>query len=182
VRIKALRFFVFHPSREIHLRGAVRAFDEEVNAVRREFTRLEKAQIITSDTRGNRIYFKLNLSHPFINELMAFFHKSYGLGGKIIESAEILGEVSFALLTPAYTKGVFFGQQVIDLFVVGNIDLKKLQNIVHSHEVTFGREINYTVISDKEFLIRKRRGDEFINNILIQDNILLVGRHEDLIK
>ncbi|GIW58909.1 MAG: hypothetical protein KatS3mg086_194 [Candidatus Dojkabacteria bacterium] len=182
VRIKALKFFMLNPSREIHLRGAVRAFEEEINAVRREFSRLEKVQLITSDTKGNRLYFKLNLSHPFINELMSFFHKSYGLGGEIIEMQEKLGDVAFALLTPAFTRGMYFGDQIIDLFVVGKINLKELQKIIHHHEDEIGREINYTVIDENEFKLRKRRGDQFINNIMIQDNVLLIGRHEDLIR
>ena len=46
----------------IHLRGAVREFNEEINAVRRELNRLEEAKILLTEKRGNRKYFVLNQS------------------------------------------------------------------------------------------------------------------------
>jgi DNA-binding transcriptional ArsR family regulator len=79
VRIKALKYFLLNPTTQIHLRAAVRQFDEEINAVRRELMRFEKMGLLKVESKGNKKYFKLNLDHPFINELLGIVHKSSGL-------------------------------------------------------------------------------------------------------
>lgn len=182
VRQKVLRYFLFNPDSEIHLRGAVREFDEEINAVRRELSRLENAKVIKVESKGNRKYFRLNKEHPFLSELISLFHKSYGIGAEIIENEKKLGEVEFAFLTPAFTKRSYFGNQIVDLVVVGNIDLKLLEDIVQRNQKTLDREIHYMVLKSSDFQLRKRRKDQFMNDLMVQDLVLLIGDIEEFIR
>lgn len=182
VRLKALKFFMLNPTREIHLRGAVREMNEEINAVRRELERLSKVELISSESKGNRKYFKLNLSHVYINELISLFHKSYGLGGDIIQNRESLGIVEFAVLTPAFTKGIYYGNQIIDLLFVGEVNMKVLQKLLDKAEEQIGREVNYSVLKPKELDLRRKRRDQFVTDVMIQDNVMLIGKHEEFIK
>jgi len=98
VRIKAVKYFLFNPDVPIHLRGAVREFKEEINAVRREMSRLEEIGFITSESRGNRKYFLMNKDHPYMPELMGMFHKTFGIGGSILQNLEKLGNIQFVIL------------------------------------------------------------------------------------
>jgi len=180
--VKALEYFFLNPTFPIHLRGAVREFKEEINAVRRELLRLEQSNLVEVESKGNKKYFKLNLTHPFVYELMGIVHKSFGLGGELVENAKKLGNVDFAVLTPAYTRGVYYGNQVIDLAIVGTVDLKVLEDIVKKYEHKLGREIHYTVLRPSEFQVRRRRKDEFIINLMIQDIVMLIGKYEDFIR
>jgi DNA-binding transcriptional ArsR family regulator len=182
VRIKALNFFLLNPNMPIHLRGAVREFKEEINAVRRELIRLEDMKLISVENVGNRKYFKLNLEHPFINELLGVFHKTFGLGGDIVDNVKKLGTIEFAFLTPSYTKGIYLNNQVIDVTIIGMVDMNFLETIIKKHQDKGGREIHYTVIKPSEFQIRKRRKEDFIMNLMIQDPIMLVGSHEDMVR
>jgi DNA-binding transcriptional ArsR family regulator len=182
VRIKALKYFLLNPTTQIHLRAAVRQFDEEINAVRRELMRFEKMGLLKVESKGNKKYFKLNLDHPFINELLGIVHKSSGLGEEIIKNAKDLGNIDFAVLTPSYTKSVYTSSLVIDLAIVGVVDLNKLQSIIRKYEDKMGKEIHFTVLSPSEFQIRKRRKDDFIVNLVQQDLIMLIGKHEELIR
>lgn len=180
VRIKALRYFMLNPDKQIHLRGAVREFQEEINAVRRELTRLEEAKILKSESKGNRKYFELNGNHPFTSELISIFHKAYGLGQELIKNAGKIGEIDFALLTPSYTKGIFMGMQIIDMVMVGNVDMKVIEDIVMKAQVETGREIHYMVLRPSEFLLRKRRKDQLIMDLLLQDNVVLMGNPDEI--
>src|SRR5260221_11469791 len=130
VRIKTLKYFTLNPTKAIHLRGAVREFSEEINAVRRELNRLEETKLITSEAKGNRKYFTANVEHPFFNDILSMFHKSYGLGGEILSNEKKLGEVEFAFLTPAYTRDVNPFNQKVDMVLVGDIDLSAVDEIV----------------------------------------------------
>ncbi len=182
VRVKALKYFMLNPDKSLHLRGAVREFDEEINAVRRELSRLEEVKLLTSESKGNKKYFKLNKSHQLLNELLGIFHKTYGLGGEIVDNLSKLGEVHYALLTSNYTKGINLGTQPVDFVIVGNIDMEVLHSIISKIESKIGREINYTVLRPQELELRKRRRDQFILDLLFQNNIMLVGSHEDFVK
>lgn len=182
VRIKALKYFFYNPKKSIHLRGAVREFAEEINAVRRELTRLEEVKIIVSENKGNRKYYKLNFEHEFLDELMSIFHKSTGLGYEILRNAKKLGNIEYALLTPVFTRSVFFGSQPIDLLVIGDVDLSLLSEIIREEEFKLNREIHYMVLKSSEFLMRKRRRDQNLIDILFQDFVLLIGKKSDLIK
>ncbi len=182
VRLKVLRYFLFNPETEIHLRGAVREFQEEINAVRRELTRLEAAKIIRVESKGNRKYFQLNGEHPFVSELLSIFHKSYGLGASLIEHTKKMGDVEYAFLTPAFTKNVYYGNQVVDLVIVGNIDLRVLEDLVQKNQQELNKEIHYMVLKSSEFQLRKRRKDQFINDLMVQDLVMLIGNIEEFIR
>lgn len=182
VRIKVLNYFITNPDTSIHLRGAVREFEEEINAVRRELARLEESNFITSESKGNRKYFKLNVEHPFYSEIASMFHKSFGLGIEIVTNAAKIGEVEFAFFTPFFTKKIPSSGQVIDLVLVGNIDLSYLEEMVKNFQYKSGREVHYMVLKSAEFLIRKRRRDQFVNDLMTMDNTVLIGNAEDLVK
>ncbi|MDQ6984800.1 MAG: hypothetical protein Q9M91_04195 [Candidatus Dojkabacteria bacterium] len=181
VRIKALRYFMTNPTISIHLRGAVREFDEEINAVRRELMRLETVGLIKVETKGNRKYFKLNINHSLVDELSNLIHKTFGLGGEITSQASKLGDIKFAFLTPSFTKGFQYGNQIIDLVLIGTVNMNDLNKIVKVQEDATGKEIHYTVISNTEFDLRKRRKDNFYTDLIEQSLVMLVGKQEDLI-
>lgn len=181
VRIKALKYFFFHPDVPMHLRGAVRELNEEINAVRRELQRLEECKILKTDKKGNRKYFSLNFNHPFFNELLAIMHKSFGLGGDIVRNEGRIGEIDFAILTSTYTKGIRLGVHDVDLIVVGQVDISYLSEIVSKAEKLLDREINYTVLKSTEFDIRKKRRDPFVIELLLSSKILLIGNQEELV-
>ncbi|MCS7317165.1 MAG: hypothetical protein NZZ41_02430 [Candidatus Dojkabacteria bacterium] len=182
VRIKALKYFLYNPKKSIHLREAVREFEEEITSVRRELSRLEEAKLLLSQVKENKKYYRLNMEHEFIDELIGIVHKSYGLGYAVISQSRKLGNIEFALLTSAFTKGQFFGPQVIDLLVVGDIDLDLLSEIVKEEEYKINREIHYMVMKSSEFVMRKRRRDQNLLDIIFQDLVLLIGKKADLIK
>lgn len=181
VRIKALRYFFFHPDVPVHLRAAVRELNEEINAVRRELQRLEECRILKAEKRGNRKYFSLNMNHPFFPELLAIMHKSYGLGGEILKNMNSLGEIDFAVLTSAFTRGVRLGMHNVDLVIVGQIDLSFLSELVSKVEKQMNKEVNYTVLKRSEFELRKKRRDPFVLELLLGSHILLAGTQEELV-
>lgn len=182
VRVKALKFFMLNPTKSIHLRGAVREFEEEINAVRRELLRLESAKLLIAEDKGNRKYFRLNLEHPFINELMGLFHQAHGLGGEIVENIKALGDIHFAFLTSAYTKGFYYGMQVVDLVIIGQVEMDVLDHLIKKYEQESGRDIHYTVLKPSEYTVRKRRSDQFLIDLMMQDIVMLHGSREELIR
>ncbi|MFQ5493094.1 MAG: hypothetical protein ACE5DX_02985 [Candidatus Dojkabacteria bacterium] len=181
VRIKSIKYFIFNPDVPIHLRGAVRELKEEINAVRRELSRLETIGFVNKEARGNRIYYSLNFDYHFLPELMGMFHKTFGLGGLIVDNKDKLGELQFALLTSSYVRGAKLGGHDVDLVLVGQIEMNVLAEMVAEAEKKLGREVNYTVLKGSEFVLRKKRRDAFVQELLMSEKIVLVGNPADLV-
>ena len=181
VRVKILRLFFLHPDVPYHIRGVVREISEEINAVRRELLRLEQIKLLKSERKGNRLYFTLQEDFPFYNELLSIVYKTFGLGGEIIRCQKELGDVKFALLTKAYTKGIKSGMQDIDLFLVGKLNVPALTAAVQRAERQTSREINYTVLKESEFVLRKKRRDAFVISILQGSKVMLIGDEDELV-
>lgn len=180
VRIKALRYFFSNPQQRIHLRGAVRELNEEINAVRRELARMEAIHLLHAERYGNKKYFKLNPSFIYYDELLGMIHKSFGLGGEIISNIKNLGEIHFSLLTQKYTKGIGIGTHEIDLLFIGeNLNMHLIDEIVSKQEKKLHREIVYTVMTPREFELRKGRKDSFIRELFMQDRVMLIGSSID---
>lgn len=181
VRIKSLKYFIFHPDAPIHLRAAVRELKEEINAVRRELTRLDEIGLLTSEVRGNRKYFALNFKHPLLEELTGIFHKTFGLGGEIMRNLKNLGDVKAAVLAGTYLKGTIPVGQAVDLLLVGNVDMSVVTTMVEEAQKKMNRELHYAVLSEHDFDLRKKRRDPFLVNLFLGSKLVLVGDLDELI-
>lgn len=176
VRIKALHYFYTHPNEPIHLRGAVRELNEEINAVRRELERMEAVNMVKSIKKGNRKYFSLNPDFVFYDELLAMVYKSYGLGFEIISKHKKIGAIKFAVLAQGYTRSVPIGKNKIDLVIVGDdLNMREITKIVEQDEKRIGRDIYYAVLDQKDFGMRKARRDVFMQELVMQELVVLIG-------
>jgi hypothetical protein len=181
VRIKIIRLFFLHPDAPYHIRGIVREISEEINAVRRELLRLEQIKLLKSERKGNRLYFILQSTFPFYQELLSIVYKTFGLGGEIIRCHKELGEVKYVFLTRSYTRGIRSNGQNIDLVIIGKANIPALSAAVQRAERQTGREINYTVFKDSEFILKKKRKDAFVLEVLQGSKVMLIGDEDDLV-
>lgn len=181
-RIKLLQVFLSNPGRIFYVRELVRAVEEQINAVRAELARMEKASMVTSEMRANRKFYGFRKDYIYYDELSRLVAKSKGLGGDIIKERNKLGKIRFASLSGSLIKRRPVGPTDVDLLVVGNVVLPQLAQLVKRNEDNVGREINYTVMTDEEFTFRKRRGDPFIRNILEKPKVLLIGDEDEMVR
>ncbi|MFH1547543.1 MAG: winged helix-turn-helix domain-containing protein [bacterium] len=181
VRIKILKLFFTDLEKEIHIRGIVRKIDEEINAVRRELKNLEKAKILVKEQRGNRHYYKILPECQIFSELLGLINKEFGLGRIILDNSDNLGQVQYAILTKSYIDNKHEGEYDVDLMLVGEIRMDFLAKLIKSAEEGLGREIRYTVLSEDDFIFRKKKRDSFTLNIINRRNILLLGNADTLL-
>lgn len=182
VRVNILKRMLPTPDKPYHVRALVRAVKTEINAVRRELARLYRIGLLRKRPSGNRIYYTVDTSSPFYPELLALIAKDKGIGGGIIANLKKLGDVRFAVLSKAYIRGRVSSVLDVDLFLVGEVNLSTLKELVDIEQQKTGQEINYSVMSLEDFVFRKRKGDTFINKILSQSRAMLVGDEEEFSK
>ncbi len=178
VRIKILKVMLPNPTKQYHIRALVREVDAEINAVRRELSRLLRIGLLKSRRSSNRIYHTVDTTSAYYPELLSLISKEEGLGQSILKHAKELGQIRFAALSRAFLRGRESSVLDVDLFVVGKPNLEVLKKLVSDTERDLGKEINYTVLSDADFLHRKRRNDQFVMRFLISSRTMLIGDEE----
>ena len=182
VRIKILELFFSNPKEIYHVRGIVRETNEEINAIRRELTKLEQDGILRKEPRGNRIYYSLRIEHPFYGDLISMVGKTMGIGKKLIDNKNKIGKVSFIMFSGKFVRMKDRKREDdVDILIVGEVVLPELAALIRTEETKRGREINYTVMSREELDFRKKRRDPFLLGILAGSRVMIIGDEEDLV-
>lgn len=177
-----LQLFYQSPQDAYYLRDIVRRTGEEVNAVKREVDILTEAKVLESERRLNKIFFRLQKNYPLYEEFLRMFAKMSPIAKLIKENLPKLGKIFVLALSLKYVKKMDIRSDEIYLLGVGTIVLPELAQVISYCEQDFGREINYTVMTEDEFLFRKRNNDPFIWKFLRTPKVMLVGHEEELLK
>lgn len=181
VRVKLLKVFYENPQELFYVRQLTRKINEEINAVRRELDHLDAKNVLKNEKRGNRLYYYLNPSYDFYEDVMSMVAKSTGLGEDIRKNRVKLGKIKFAMLSGKFVRRKERGKNDVDLLVVGEVVLPELAAMVRKEEESRATEINYTVMKQEEFLFRKERRDPFLLGILSKSRTMIIGDEEGLV-
>ena len=181
-RRKVLELFFHHPDENYYLRKVVRDTDEEVNAIKRELDILAEEKMLTREKRLNKVFYALNKNYRFYDEFLRIFTKTGCLPSLVYNNLSKMGKVKFITLSTKFAKKTAIKEDEIYLLFVGTVVVPEITAIVDEAEKDFGREINYTVMTEDEFIFRKKNNDPFIWRFLKQPKIMLIGNEEELSK
>ncbi|MFZ6035128.1 MAG: hypothetical protein ACOYUB_03190 [Patescibacteria group bacterium] len=181
-RRKILEFFFHHPGETFYLRKIVREIIEEVNAVKRELDILSEEKLLLKERRLNKIYYSLNKNYHLFDEFTRIFTKTTPLATAVYKNQSALGKIKYVAVSLKFSKNVIIKEDEIYLLFVGVVVIAEVEGIIHEAERTFGRPINYTVMTEDEFVFRKKNNDPFIWRFLKQPKVMLVGQEDDLLK
>jgi hypothetical protein len=181
-RRKILELFFHHPQENYYLRKIVREIDEEVNAVKRELDILDKAKVLTKERRLNKIFYHLNKNYVFYDEFARMFTKSTPLALQINKNLSKLGKIKYITVSTKFIKFVPIKPDEVYFLFIGTIVAPEVASIVAEAEKNFIQEINYTIMTEEEFIFRKKNNDPFIWRFLRCPKVMLVGTEEELVK
>ncbi len=185
-RLKLLRIFLHNPEESFFVRELVRRLGTQIHAVRRELMNLERLGVIqpTAPPPGDptarlargpesqRKYYRADTEHLLFPELKALVVKAdLLLREDLVRRMRAAGTVTLLILT-----GRFLGirHASTDMLVVGLVNKKALKSLIAECERSFGHEVNYTVLTPREFKYRKEVTDRFLYEILEGKKIVLV--------
>ncbi len=178
VRVKLLKILLTDTEASYHVRALVRMIGTEINAVRRELANLVEIGLLRKRQSSNKIFYTANPSNRYFPEFLSLVSKEVGIGALIINSAKDLGQIKYAVLSRAFSRGRESSALDVDLFIVGEVNMGVLDGLVKKSQEGLKKEINYTVMAEEEFLFRKRKNDNFISRVLAQSRTMLIGEEE----
>lgn len=181
-RRKILELFFHHPNDSFYLRKIVREVSEEVNAVKRELDILSDEKVLHKEKRLNKVFYTLNKNFTFYDEFLRMFSKTGKLASSIYKNHGKIGKIRFVALSTKFAKKLPIKEDEIYLLCVGVIVAPEIEAIVGDIEEDFGRGVNYTIMTDEEFVYRKKNNDPFVWRFLKHPKIMLIGTEEELLK
>jgi len=181
VRVKLLEIFFARPNEIYHVRDLVRRTEEEINAVRRELAHMEQAGMVKKEPRGNRLYYWFNKNYLFYPELASMMAKTTGLGNEILKNKNKIGRLNFVMFSGKFVGKAERKPNEVDILIVGEVVIPELAALIKAEESRTQKEINYTVMTQEEFLFRKRRRDPFLMDVLGGSRVMIYGEESDLV-
>lgn len=181
VRWRLIKFFI--------LNGNKQFFSKEVSSINKLnaketnkiLQQLVKAKFLISTSKKKVNAYYLNTKFSFYDELKNLIIKSNIYPQcESLTKVKNLGDVRLALIS-----GIFINhtKAKTDLLVVAdNVSKAKMKHLLEELTAEMGREINYSLMTFKEFKYRVDMFDRFIMEIISQPHEMVVNKVSGMLK
>ncbi len=179
-RIGLLGLFFSEPDRRYYVRQIARELKRDISGIKRELDNLERGGILTSEKVGNLRYYAANRNALLFPEIKGIIDKTVGVAATMEEVLKGVAGIRSAYLYSRNSHAPGEGPGDIDLLIVGQVDLREVNEVITHLEGKLGRQINYTVFDEAEYERRRAEGDPSLSVILQGRRVILVGSDHGL--
>ncbi len=169
-----LAFFMTATPRSFSVLELSRRLNMSAQSVQTQASNLEKQNILKTFSKNRINFYILNQRHaliPQIKESVKRENKQWP--DELSSSLKKLGNLSGIFLS-----GMFVGRPelVVDLLLVGYVNQAQLTKFLKTTSKQFGGELNYSIMSADEFVMRRDTFDRFIKDIFDYPHIVLLDK------
>ena len=179
-RKKILQLFFSDTGKKYYLRQLERILNIPVGNIRRELLSLEKSGLFKREEIGKQVYYSVNKESPIFVEFKKIVSKTIGLEGSLQKALRKIKNIKIAFIFGSFAKGKEDTFSDIDLMIIGNPDEDLLVSKIIQLEKQLDREINYHIFSEADWKKRLKGKDSFLENVLSQPKIFLIGKKDEL--
>lgn len=169
------------PDRKFYLSQIIDHVGGGHGSVQRELQNLADTGLILREKNGHQVYFQANKKNPIFRELKGLIVKTSGIADVIRDALEPFEtSISLAFIYGSFAKGTETSHSDVDLMVVGEVDPIELHKAIMQAEDFLVRDVNYSVMTSDEFTRRKREKDGFLDRVLGDRIIPLIGEPDEI--
>jgi predicted nucleotidyltransferase len=174
---RVFRWLFGQPEREFHLSELRRLTGLGSASLQRELNLLAESGLVRSERVGNLRRFKANPKSPVYRELIGLTRKTLGVQPVLREALLPLApNLHAAWVYGSVAKQTDTARSDIDVMLVGkSLRLAKVLELLVPLEAQLGRKINPTCYTPAEFKRRRAERDSFVNRVLAQPILPLMG-------
>lgn len=179
---RVLRWLFGQPEREFHLSELRRLTGLGSASLQRELNRLAEAGLVRSERVGNLRRFQANPQSPVYGELVGLTRKTLGVEPLLREALQPLApDLQAAWVYGSIAKQTDTAQSDVDVMLIGkNLRLSRVLELLVPLEAQLGRKINPTCYTPAEFKRRRAEPGSFVNRVLAQPVLPLIGNADEL--
>ena len=174
---RLFRWLFGQPERSFHLSELRRLTGLGSASLQRELRKLDEAGLVSSERVGNLRRIQANPKSPIFSELVTLTRKTLGIEPMLREALlPLIPRQRAAWVYGSVAKHTDTAMSDIDVMIVGeNLALGEVLEQLLPLEAGLGRKINPTCYSSAEFERRRVEPDSFVNRVLAQPILPLVG-------
>lgn len=180
VRSEIFRMLFGLSTEELHMREIQRRSGFAIGTVQSELRKLQGLDLVKKRRDGNRVYFSANREHALFNDIHNLVLKTAGLVDVLKQSLSDDEKIRLAFVFGSVARGDIQAGSDIDLMVIGNVGLREISRYLSGTSDLIGREINPHVYSEADFSSRTKSGDHFLNQLLQESKLFIIGNENDL--
>ena len=176
-----MALFFGHPDEAFYVNQLLQSLNAGSGAVQRELKIMTEAGIITRERRGNMVYYQANIKNPIFNELKNIVSKTFGVADILRSALEPVAEkIKLAFIFGSVANKTETRASDIDVMIVGDIAFGEVISCLSPSQKTLNREINPVVYPVNEFITRIVEEHYFIQNVLSDPKIFIIGDEDVL--
>jgi DNA-binding transcriptional ArsR family regulator len=180
VKAEVFRLLFGLDGKPLHVRELERRSGLAIGTVRQELDRLTKLGLISARTDGNRRYYTAREDHPLYPEIRGLVLKTSGLADVLRRALQKEKRITLAFIFGSIAQAREQAHSDIDLLIVGDLGLRDVTKLLSGVADKVGREINPKVFTVQEFRRRRRTDDHFLNRVLAEPRIFVIGNENEL--
>ena len=170
-----------HADNAYYFSEIVKSAATGVSQVQLELKRLTDAGLLLREKRANQVYFRANPGAPIFEDLKNIVVKTFGVAAVVSVALQpFQNRIDVAFIYGSVARGEETAASDLDLLIIGSVTFAETVDAMRSPEQVLRREINATVFPVREFASRTSRGDHFLENVLQDAKIFLIGDERDL--
>jgi len=170
-----------HPDQAWHVRQIIRLVGAGHGAVQRELQRLTLAGILVRRVAGQQVYYQVDQNCSIFAELRSLVVKTVGVADVLRAALATLSDrITVAFIYGSVARGDLKSGSDVDVMVVGHVTFADVVLALRPTQDTLGREVNPSVYSVDEFRQRAATGDHFLNSIVNEPMMFLLGGQDDI--
>lgn len=169
------------PDRAFYMREVVTAAGTGASQVQKELENLTRAGLVVREPRGNQVWFRANPESPVYPEIKSLVAKTFGIADVLREALQPFArKVVAVFIYGSVARGEHDASSDVDLLVVGDIAPSRLAPMQLEVGRILGRRISIVVYDAAELRKHIAEREHFIENLMKQPRIWLLGTETDL--
>lgn len=165
VEIEILGYFFLNQNARNYINELAKILECNPANLDKKLKELEEEGVLESKREGNQKYYFLNKKYPLLKEVKKIFEVKYGLREQLRKELNKVSNIKEAYIFGSFAKGKFKNKSDIDLLLVGAHSAIDVARVLSKIQKTRQREINTINMTQKDFLQKKKKHDEFLENI-----------------
>ena len=182
VRQRVLAILYGNPNRSFFASELMALAQSGRGAVQRELRDLAAAGLLTVTSQGNQKHYQANKAAPVFDELRSLVLKTFGLADVLRDALSPLADkIEAAFVFGSVAKQQDTASSDIDVMIISDsLGYADVFGALESAAISLGRPVNPTLYTRAQVAKRARQDNAFVQRVLDQPKIWLIGQEEDL--
>ena len=165
-------FLLLAPQRSFTARELGKRLGMGGSTVTRELNDLVRKGMAKTFSKHNKAYYIIQPRHRLLADIQPSLVKHQ----RKYEDELFASILKLGRIRAAFLSGIFTGhpELPVDILLVGKVNLVRLQKFLDAAKAVMGNEINYSVMSEDEFRMRRDTFDRFIKDVFDYPSLTVV--------